>query len=166
MNNDLKVNDYPNIVFAGFWLRFFAFMIDILTIWCISQIIKLPLYFIGIGNKIISIWYINIGLYPVILTIYFVFFTKLTNGQTLGKIILGLRVVCFGEKKISWETVIIREVFGRYTQNSLIILYLLAAFMPKKQHFIDILTDTSVISETYLNLYNTSEFTHHVLSDS
>jgi uncharacterized RDD family membrane protein YckC len=78
---------------------------------------------------------------------YFILMTKYTNGQTLGKMIFGIRVVCFKEEKLSWQTLLIREGVGRYIGKIVAVIYLVAAFQNKKQHPIDMLCDTSVVTE-------------------
>ena len=78
---------------------------------------------------------------------YFMLTTKYTNGQTVGKMIFGIRVVCFKEENLSWQTVLIREGVGRYIGKTVAVIYLVAAFQSKKQHPIDLLCDTSVVTE-------------------
>ncbi|MFU1845165.1 RDD family protein, partial [Enterococcus faecium] len=45
---------------------------------------------------------------------YFVLLTKLNSGQTIGKMIFGIRVVSFEEKELSWQTIFIRECICRF----------------------------------------------------
>ena len=85
--------------------------------------------------------------------LYFIILTKWTNGQTIGKMIFGIRVIELNEEKLSWKTVIVREGFGRYIQKTVMALYLLTIFTPYKQHFVDMLTDTSVETDRYLKLF-------------
>ena len=85
--------------------------------------------------------------------LYFIILTKWTNGQTIGKMIFGIRVIELNEEKLSWKTVIVREGFGRYIQKTVMALYLLTIFTPYKQHFVDMLTDTSVVTDRYLKLF-------------
>ena len=78
--------------------------------------------------------------------------TKFTNGQTVGKMIFGIRVIALNEEELSWQTILVREGFGRYLQKVVLILYGLVIFTPYKQHVVDLLTDTSVITLNYLRL--------------
>ena len=151
---NLNINKYPNIIFAGFWIRFIAYIVDLIIIFSITQIIESILSLPGIKEYNLTFWYIEISLFSIIFPFYFILFTKLSNGQTLGKMIFGLRTICFIEESLSWKTVIIREFFGRYFQNVLLLLYFIAGFTPKKQHLVDILADTSVISEKNIEILN------------
>ena len=137
-----EFNKYPKIVYAGFWMRFFAYLLDLILIGSIHRIM---LFFLkeGVVKTTLSI---------IIFLIYFVLMTKLNQGQTLGKMVFGLRVICFKEDKLSWSTVLVREMFGRYLQKVIWPLYLLVVFTPYKQHVIDMLTDTSVVTENYISL--------------
>ena len=139
---------YPDYVFAGFWIRLFAYLVDLLVVQSLVAIlIKPPLALSGIrmqGNNPLTLF----GFLQVLLLVgYFILTTKYTNGQTLGKMIFGIRVVCFKEEKLSWQTVLIREGVGRYIGKIVAVIYLFAAFQSKKQHPIDLLCDTSVVTE-------------------
>ncbi|WP_288927662.1 RDD family protein, partial [uncultured Trichococcus sp.] len=139
---------YPDYVFAGFWIRLFAYLVDLLVVQSLVAIlIKPPLALSGIrmqGNNPLTLF----GFLQVLLLVgYFILTTKYTNGQTLGKMIFGIRVVCFKEEKLSWQTVLIREGVGRYIGKIVAVIYLFAAFQNKKQHPIDLLCDTSVVTE-------------------
>ena len=78
---------------------------------------------------------------------YFVLLTKLNSGQTIGKMIFGIRVVSFEEKELSWQTIFIRECICRFILINFVfqIGYLVAAFTPKKQHIGDYFSNTSVV---------------------
>lgn len=132
--------DLPTFYYTGFFIRLFAFMIDLIMIGSIERI---SLFFIeeGVLRSILSL---------VIYLTYFVFMTKLTNGQTIGKMIFGIRVIALNEEKLSWQTVLVREGFGRYLQKVILPLYGLVIFTTYKQHAVDLLTDTSVITLNYL----------------
>jgi len=150
--NGVKYHDYDLTIFAGFWIRFCAYMVDLIVLGSIVRIIRSPLMLI-IGTDRITIGFFELTLAAVLFPVYFVLFTKLSNGQTPGKIIFGLKVVCFTEENLSWQTVIVRELFGRYINKAIMLLYVIAAFTPRKQHAIDYLTDTSVVSISSLNIW-------------
>jgi uncharacterized RDD family membrane protein YckC len=150
MNTYPSTGSYPNHFFAGFWIRVLAYILDLIVIGSLARMIKAPLSLVGVGPELFSLWYIHIGVFGLLFPLYFILFTKLSNGQTLGKMVFGLRVICFTEEKLSWKTVLVREFFGRYIQKTLPILYLITAFTPKKQHLADYLSDTSVLSEAHL----------------
>ncbi len=138
-----KFHQYPSMIYAGFWMRFFAYCLDLIVIASLQRVF---LFFLASGG-------IKTVASLVIYLLYFVLMTKLNHGQTLGKMAFGLRVVSFTEEDLSWTTVIIRELFGRYLQKTFLIMYILIVFTPKKQHIVDLLVETSVISQTNLFLY-------------
>lgn len=138
-----KYHDYPPLIYAGFWMRFFAYCLDLIVI---ASLQRAFLFFLASGG-------LKTVLSLAIYLLYFVLMTKLNHGQTLGKMAFGLRVVSFTEEHLSWATVIIRELFGRYLQKAFLIMYILIVFTPKKQHIVDLLVETSVISHTNLALY-------------
>lgn len=138
---------YPIYFYAGFWSRFFAWIIDLSMVFSIQVILmRFPLSFFAVSQQKWYLLLVSLG-EMILLTLYFVLMTKWTNGQTIGKIIMGLRVVHIGYPDLDWTTVIVREGFGRVILTIIPPLYGLIFFTRKKQHFTDILCDTSVISE-------------------
>lgn len=147
-----KHHDYDLTVFAGFWIRFCAYIADMIVLGSFVRVFRGPLMLL-FGTDRISAGYFELTIAAVMLPVYFVLFTKLMDGQTPGKMIFGLKVVCFNEEKLSWQTVIIRELFGRYINKTIMLLYIIAAFSPRKQHAVDYLADTSVISLNSFNIW-------------
>lgn len=146
------IKKLPKFVFGSFSQRFAAYTIDILLINAI-YLSFLSVYrlfdFYDSGT--------NFGLFNltslVIYLTYFSLLTKFTNGQTIGKMILGLRVVSLQSKVLSWRDVLTRELIGRYIQKKIIIFYLLVFVTRRKETLADIFTDTVVVSEgAYLDL--------------
>lgn len=140
---------YPDFFYSGFWIRSLAFIIDSFIAAAIIRILLHPLFLWLSPEPESTI----ARLYPVLGAIlyyaYFVLMTYFTNGQTLGKMIFGLRVISFREEKLGFVTCLIREGFGRsiYSFGITGLLYVIAAFTRRKQHFVDLLMDTSVITE-------------------
>jgi uncharacterized RDD family membrane protein YckC len=133
--------------FAGFWMRFWAYLLDLIVIGSIDRLIINPLF------RIVDISLTEVDLFaPVTIATaitfysYFVLMTKFFN-QTLGKMVFGLKVVALEEERLSWRTIIFREWIGRFISSTIIIGYLITAFLPKKQGLHDIFSDTSVIHE-------------------
>ena len=137
-----RFNDYPDYFYAGFFIRLFAFTTDVILIGALSHLF---LFFLH-DSLVKTVLSLSIYL------LYFILMTKFTNGQTLGKMIFGIRVIAINEEKLSWTTILVREGFGRYLQKVLWIMYSLTIFTRYKQHVVDFLTDTSVVTENYLRL--------------
>ena len=143
-----QINDFPKYFYAGFWVRFAAFLIDLV---CIGSITRLTL---GVASNLGWIEYADSylsfygGFALIIYLAYFVLLTKLNHGQTIGKMILGIRVIAFEEKELSWSTVLVREGACRFILKFplLFIGYLPVIFSQKKQHIGDYFSNTSVVT--------------------
>ena len=136
-------------VYAGFWLRFWAYLIDIIAIWSLDHLLIKPIFkALNLSQYDFTILSpITIGS-AVVFYLYFLLMTKYL-GQTLGKMVLGLKVVSLKEGSLSWGTVFFREVIGRFIVRTLMFgfTYILVGVLPKKQGLHDIFSDTSVIQE-------------------
>ena len=132
---------------AGFWMRFWAFLLDISIVAAVVGIIVNPLFHLFGWSLSESRWYspmtIVSGLFYYA---YFVLTTKFWQ-QTVGKMVLGLRVVSTKSEKLDWLTVLCRETVGRFISNKIPIIYLMVAFMPKNHGLNDLIADTRVIQE-------------------
>ncbi|EEU11968.1 MULTISPECIES: RDD family protein [Anaerococcus] len=147
-NNSLNVQktiSIPQFAYAGFFLRLVAFTIDSIVAYSFSNII-MKIFQIKTDLTIM-----NIEINPLIETgiclLYFFILTYLNKGQTLGKMAMGIRVISLNDEKLSFFDCLVREVFARYIQNFIKILYLIIGFSPNKQSLADMLVDTVVIKD-------------------
>ncbi|MDU7651014.1 MAG: RDD family protein [Anaerococcus vaginalis] len=147
-NNSLNVQktiSIPQFAYAGFFLRLVAFTIDSVVAYSFSNII-MKIFQIKTDLTIM-----NIEINPLIETgiclLYFFILTYLNKGQTLGKMAMGIRVISLNDEKLSFFDCLVREVFARYIQNFIKILYLIIGFSPNKQSLADMLVDTVVIKD-------------------
>ena len=135
--------------YAGFWMRFWAYIIDLIIVSSISGIVVKPIFRV-VGFEITNPDFLLFSPYKIVLLLllltYFALMTKLL-GQTAGKMILGIRVIQKNEEPLTWGTILFREVIGRFISKTLLIPYLLAIFMPKKEALHDLFADTVVIHE-------------------
>lgn len=150
-NNKFLERDYAH-AYASFGLRAFAFIVDMLVIGAINKIlinvlgIDLDYEIYGIEMAEILRWIVTI--------LYFVIISLVTKGQTLGKMIVGIRVVSLTSDKLDLGQILIRETAGRIIQNTIMILYLLPIFTPKNQSLIDFFVDTAVVKDdAFIDLY-------------
>lgn len=132
---------------AGFWVRFWAFLIDTLVISAIIGITINPLFYVMDWSLVDSAWYAPITIISaVVYYLYFVLMTKFL-GQTLGKMVFGLRVISAKNETLSWSDVLFREWIGRFINNVIMLLYVLVAFLPDNQGVHDYFADTKVVHE-------------------
>ncbi|MGM8213167.1 RDD family protein [Virgibacillus sp. W0430] len=140
-----RPNEYR---YAGFWMRFWAYVTDLIIVFSINGIVLSPLKFFNDGFVIdIGFWTLNGILAGVLSYIYFLIMTKL-YGQTVGKMIFGLRVINENNEPLTWSDLFFREVIGRFIHRVIFItaiLYLVVAFTSEKQGIHDMFGNTRVV---------------------
>ena len=132
---------------AGFWMRFWAYLIDLIVIGSLSRLFINPIF------RLLDISIVESGIFSPYVIVdsilffgYFVLTTKFMN-QTLGKLIMGLQVIKLNAEPLDWKTLIFREWIGRYISSVLMLGYIVVAFNPSKQGFHDMFSDTVVVLE-------------------
>lgn len=130
---------------AGFWIRGFAFLVDLLIVMALTYLLVAPVKAVfGLEGEwaLLSVRFSYIGL---IGSLYFIVLTK-ALGQTAGKMLFGLRVVKADGASLDWLTVLFREGVGRFLAQFLFYIgYLWAAFHPQKKAWQDLIADTYVV---------------------
>lgn len=145
MSETIVVNKYkekPSFIYAGFFIRLVAFAIDMLVVTSIDRILQgLVNYDYELINDLTGPSLVH----WILILAYFTLLTYFNNGQTLGKMLMDIKVVSLDGNKLSLFQVVSRETFGRYVQNKYMVLYLIVGFAPMKQSLMDMLSDTAVI---------------------
>ncbi|MTD29566.1 RDD family protein [Planomicrobium sp. YIM 101495] len=132
---------------AGFWVRFWAYLLDVAVIWGITSILLKPVFGILGMETGGTEWYAPYAILSAILFYsYFVLMTKFFR-QTLGKMVMGIQVVSLKQEKLTWGTLLFREWIGRFLSVTILPLYWLVGFTPLKQGVHDFIADTTVIHE-------------------
>ncbi|CAM3152663.1 RDD family protein [Filibacter tadaridae] len=148
-NSDKRQPGQFRAKYAGFWIRFWAYTIDLLVIAAISGIVVKPIFRVA-HIDISSPSFLLFSPYKItallLLLLYFTMMTKFLQ-QTVGKMIMGIKVVSENGDRLSWSSVLFREVVGRFISKTLVLPYLLVLFMPKKEALHDLFADTIVIHE-------------------
>lgn len=154
-------NQQTEYEYAGFWVRWAAYMIDSVIVFCALLVVRL--FFAGI-SAIIEGTFLERGilfqytLKDIVLylfqVMYFILCTYMT-GTTLGKRALNLRVIrADGEERPELMDVIYRETIGRFLCSlSVWIGYLLVGFDKEKRGLHDMLCDTRVIYAKKVKVY-------------
>lgn len=142
-------NQLENRVYAGFFVRLVAFIIDSIIAALIVGIVKLPFSFAAMGgveflkaNFIFEYSFLDVLGY-IGVAAYFVLLTYFAH-STPGKMLLHLEVVT---KSGEWTflNVLYRETVGRFLSSLLCIGYLAVLVTKEKQGFHDMLCDTYVV---------------------
>ncbi len=117
--------------YGGFWIRFFAYLIDAILV----AVICLVLFVTIVGILFIPV--VAIGYQPFMWWKY---------GATLGQRALGLRVVrAVDGGPITGTMAVIRWLVKQFLSGIFMLGYIWAAFEPRKRAWHDILADTVVI---------------------
>ena len=132
------------MVAAGFWIRTVAFLIDAVVASAFAGIFASPINALFLAEGTMAAKAVS-GFF---FYLYFVLSTYFTNGQSLGKMITGIRVIHPEEPRLSWTTVVIREGFCRLIQTTFVLLYVITAFSERKRNLGDFLSDTYVVKDS------------------
>lgn len=150
-------------VYAGFWARTAAFVIDCVIVWSLRLGVRFAL-FLSFGlfsdknpldATLLFQYSWKDGLLYAAGALYFVLCTYYA-GATLGKKALNLRVVSADSKPLTFIDVLFRETIGRFLSSFVLGFgYLLAGITVEKKALHDMLCDTRVIYAkkipTYIN---------------
>lgn len=142
-------NQLDNRVYAGFFVRLVAYLIDSLLATIAVAIVKMPLSFMSLAGvdalkvnflfqySILDVFtYIGVVAYFTLLTYY--------THSTPGKMLMHLEVVTTKEEW-TFLNILYRESIGRFLSSLLCIGYIAVAVQDKKQGFHDMLCDTYVV---------------------
>ncbi|MEA0555504.1 RDD family protein [Lysinibacillus irui] len=132
---------------AGFWIRFWAFLLDGFIISAVGGILVNPIFYLMDWSLSDTVWYAPISIITAIL--YYSYFVLMTKyfGQTLGKMVFGLRVISLKHDKLTWSDVLFRDWIGRIINNVFMPLYILVVILPENQGLHDYFADTTVVHE-------------------
>lgn len=132
---------------AGFWIRFWAFITDSLIVSAVIGILVNPFFYLLDLDLSSTDWYAPITIISgIVYYTYFVITTKIWQ-QTVGKMIFGLKVIPTHGEKLTWSSVLFREIVSRFINNTIMPLYLIVAFTPKNMGIQDYVADTLVVQE-------------------
>ena len=159
----MRIRDESYTVdYAGFWVRFFAFLIDTLIlvgiVWLYNGIWGLasgtgfwgeeiadPLLPGAVAGSSSSFWALSSVILFLIVVAYFICFWG-WRGQTPGKMVFRISIVRFDGARIGWRGAVIR--FLGYIISILLFLtgFFWVAFDMRRQGFHDKIADTFVIT--------------------
>ena len=134
----------PSLLYAGFWMRFWAYLVDLVVIGSLNRMLIHPLFSLIDGEQTIPLMAAEMVVTGIVYYAYFVLMTKFFN-QTLGKMVFGLKVVALNQEPLTWGTLLFREFIGRFISKTTVVGYIIIGFLPQKQGLHDIFADTSVI---------------------
>jgi uncharacterized RDD family membrane protein YckC len=143
--------------YAGFWIRFVAWLIDAVIVTIVGFIINLPLRMLAsykLLNDPATIFSAGAGILGLVTLInlllwfaYTVYFIS-TRGATPGKLILGLKIVRSDGSPVTAGRAIGRGFGWLLSYFTILIGFIIAGFDSQKRALHDHLCDTRVIYAT------------------
>lgn len=142
----MEILDYEKspqqMEYAGFTKRFIANLIDFILValagWAIGLIFGVNIFKESWGVK----WFNNI-----LTMIYFIVMEAGRNNATLGKQIVGLKVVTTNGAPITLQDALVRNLCKIISAAILMIGFIMVAFSVKKQGLHDMIAGTLVIED-------------------
>ncbi|WP_329955845.1 RDD family protein [Calidifontibacillus erzurumensis] len=136
------------VVLAGFWIRLWAYILDMVVVGSLHRIFIYPLFrMFDIPLSETSMFSTIVIATAAVMYAYFILMTKFF-GQTLGKMVFGMKVIHENSQKLTWSTVIFRELIGKFISKTVLFLGFIAILLSsKKQGWHDYFADTIVIQE-------------------
>jgi uncharacterized RDD family membrane protein YckC len=151
----------PAVAYAGFWLRFVAFIIDSLLLYFVGMILFLPFAAsMGMGMRgmitgrppdlqgLLPMIHAMLRLMLLRMVLHWLYFSLLESSgwqATLGKKALGLEVTDLDGNRISFGRATGR-FFAKFISGFILLIgYIMAGFTERKQALHDILAGTLVI---------------------
>lgn len=136
-------------VYAGFFVRFVAFILDLIVIGIGSLVVKGMFSFNFLDSNFMS----NNVLFHYSIMDICLYFLKAAyfilciyaSGTTLGKYVLKLKVVDKDGRKLTFLNVLYRETVGRFLSSIFFIGYIMIIIDKEKRSLHDRLCDTRVI---------------------
>ena len=138
--------------YAGFWTRFVAYLIDMIVIYAIASLLNT--FSFGLLNKRLDFPILGEESlsYVIVMFTYFISMTYFFS-QTLGKMIMKIKVETNKGDKLGLMDVVYRELVGRLLTIFLVYIpYLAVAFTNKKKGLHDYIADTVVVKEDFSKL--------------
>lgn len=138
--------------YAGFWTRFIAYVLDMIVVYSLASLLNTVSFgllnrqfdFPVLGEESLS--------YVIVMFTYFISMTYFFS-QTLGKMIMKIKIETNRGDKLSFADVVYRELVGRLLTIFLAYLpYLAVAFTNKKKGLHDFIADTVVVKENFSKL--------------
>ncbi|MEE3393047.1 MAG: RDD family protein [Lachnospiraceae bacterium] len=154
--NDADLNKR---VYAGFFVRLAAYLVDLLIVSLGLLIPKITAFFLSIADvrgilvkHVIFRFSILDIIFYALTVLYFILMTYY-NGATLGKMLFRLKVVSTEERTPTFFEIFLRETIGRFLSTVILYIgYLMAGPSEEKAALHDRLADTRVV---YAHEYDT-----------
>lgn len=141
-------------IYAGFFVRMAAFIIDNIIVWCGLLLIRIPFGIMSLAspdNFLVKDFIFQYSVIDIVLYLagcaYFILMTYY-SGSTVGKRLMHIKVISCEDRKLTFFEVAFRETIGRFLAGIIVDAgYIMVGVDKDKRGFHDILADTRVIYE-------------------
>jgi uncharacterized RDD family membrane protein YckC len=141
--------------YAGFWMRFVAFVIDAvlvgIVVWPVSLIMRAVIGFSGsaiamptMGIHLVG-GLVSLAFSSLVNWLYEALLESSSKQATVGKMVLALKVTDLGGRRISFARATGRHFAKIISGMILLIGYIMAGFTAKKQGLHDMIAGTLVV---------------------
>ena len=166
-------NRPDNRIYAGFFVRLAAYIVDTVIVWAAMLIVRLHVWVTTISSPdnflvkdFIFQYSIKDILFYIMQAAYFVLLTYFT-GSTLGKKLFQIRVVSAEDRKMTFFEVTFRETVGRFLSALILSIgYIMIAIDKKKRGLHDILSDTNVVYYHEKKVYTHADIHYRNMVDA
>ncbi len=166
-------NRPDNRIYAGFFVRLAAYIVDTVIVWAAMLIVRIPVWVTTISSPdnflvkdFIFQYSIKDILFYIMQAAYFVMLTYFT-GSTLGKKLFQIRVVSAEDRKMTFFEVTFRETVGRFLSALILSIgYIMIAIDKKKRGLHDILSDTNVVYYHEKKVYTHADIHYRDMVDA
>ena len=170
---NIMQNRPDNRIYAGFFVRLAAYIVDTVIVWAAMLIVRLPVWVTTISSPdnflvkdFIFQYSIKDILFYIMQAAYFVLLTYFT-GSTLGKKLFQIRVVSAEDRKMTFFEVTFRETVGRFLSALILSIgYIMIAIDKKKRGLHDILSDTNVVYYHEKKVYTHADIHYRDMVDA
>ncbi len=140
-------------VYAGFWKRFFAHILDGIIFVLISWLLTFILLAIGMPFSVSADFSLESAMPSIIMILAWWMYYALQEGSskqaTFGKRALGIKVTDMNGQPLSFAHAAGRQLAGAVSYMTFTIGYLLAAFTGRKQALHDMIAGCVVVNKHY-----------------
>ena len=147
----MQNRENSNTIYAGFFVRLAAYLIDMILLGVILIFIRIPVWIITLVNpdnilmKPVLFKFTTWSIILYLITVFYFVILTYVSGSTVGKKLMNLKVISNTDEKLSLFNVLYRETIGKYLSSLLCIGYILIGLDTEKKGLHDILCDTRVI---------------------
>jgi uncharacterized RDD family membrane protein YckC/Tfp pilus assembly protein PilE len=140
-------------IYAGFWKRVIAYIIDYIIIYVLILTISVGLLGVSVAptsmNLAIAQTFALLGIWLTICFLYFALLESSSSQATLGKRLLGIKVTDMQGHQLSFAHAAGRQLSGIISNFTFSIGYLMAAFTGRKQALHDIIASAVVVNRHF-----------------